>query len=526
MAPTIEHVFRILRSIKSHLEGLAVDLVPETLAPADAQRWIELLAAIERLAAGMRLLLARRVDTDGLFDGTGERSAADWLAKTTGRSTRDAQADLECSRRLKALPDSEDAVRNGELSDQQAKAVADGAAADPDAEEELLDTARKGSFGELARKAKAAKAAALGDDEARHAAAHRNRSLSTGVNELGEGWGRFNGPAPDLARLRAALGPHLDACFDAARREGRRERAEALAYDALMSLLGIHPAGAGHTAGAASTETTSRGRAASGSTAARSTGGSAPARSPRAAAGRQNDEPASASAPFERRHDDVPPTLFGEPGNDPVPTPAPSDVVDPDAHGAPLHRPGDGGEPPGAAASPSSSDPDPPAAGPAPVSVPRRTDAKLILRVDATALRRGHTEPGELCDIAGIGPVPVAALREFLPDAAIEAVITNGIDVFNVTSFSRRANARQQTALQLLNIGCSREGCNTTTHLQVDHRVDWHKIKITELANLDWLCPHDHHLKTHEGWQLEPGTGKRPMRPPGEQPWLDAAGAA
>ena len=105
-------------------------------------------------------------------------------------------------------------------------------------------------------------------------------------------------------------------------------------------------------------------------------------------------------------------------------------------------------------------------------------------------------------------------------------VITNGVDVFNVTHFGRRANARQQVVLDLLDIGCTREGCNATQHLQVDHRIDWHKIMITELANLDWLCPHDHDLKTHHGWQLEPGTGKRPMRPPGEQPWLDAAGAA
>lgn len=508
-------MFRILRSIKSHLEGLAADLVPETLAPADAQRWIELLAAIERLAAGMRLLLARRVDTDGLFDGTGERSAADWLAKTTGRSTRDAERDLECSRRLKALPDSEEAVRHGELSDQQAKAVADGATADPAAEDELLDTARKGSFGELARKAKARKAAALGDDEARHAAAHRNRALSTGVNEMGEGWGRFNGPASDLARLRAALGPHLDACFETARREGRRERTEALAYDALLSLLGIHPAGADRSVAEARAETTSRGRAANGSTGPRGTGSSAPARSSRAAAGRQDDAPASEARHPERRDDDVPPTLFGEP----EPTPTTTGLDDDRTHPTDdSTHPSDDG--PATGAPPSGTDPDPPPpAGPAPVSAPRRTDAKLILRVDATALRRGHTEPGELCDIVGIGPVPVAALQEFLPDAAIEVVVTNGVDAFNVTSLTRRANARQQTVLQLLNIGCSREGCNTTTHLQVDHRIDWAHIHVTELANLDWLCPHDHRLKTHHGWQLEPGTGKRPMHPPERQWW-------
>ncbi|MCB9373128.1 MAG: hypothetical protein H6518_10150 [Microthrixaceae bacterium] len=109
---------------------------------------------------------------------------------------------------------------------------------------------------------------------------------------------------------------------------------------------------------------------------------------------------------------------------------------------------------------------------------------RLILRVDAAALRRGHTEAGERCDVAGLGPVPLADLRRFLPQAAIDVVITNGVDVFNVTHLGRRTTARQQTVLDLLNIGCTRLGCNATEHLQVDHRVDWAHIHVTELANL------------------------------------------
>ena len=95
------------------------------------------------------------------------------------------------------------------------------------------------------------------------------------------------------------------------------------------------------------------------------------------------------------------------------------------------------------------------------------------------------------------------------------------MDVFNVTHLGRRATARQQVVLDLLNIGCTRRGCTATTHLQVDHRIDWAKVKVTELVNLDWLCAHCHRLKTYDGWQLEPGTGKRAMLPPGEQWWRD-----
>ena len=75
--------------------------------------------------------------------------------------------------------------------------------------------------------------------------------------------------------------------------------------------------------------------------------------------------------------------------------------------------------------------------------------------------------------------------------------------------------------MDLLNIGCTRLGCGATDKLQVDHRVEWSTINVTELVNLDWLCPHDHRLKTYDGWQLEPGTGKRTMHPPGQQWWQD-----
>ncbi len=206
-------MFRILRAIKAHLAALAKDFDPDTLTVAQAADAITLLAAIEKAAAGLRLLLARRIDNQSLWGESGERSAADWLARQTGQSPRDAARDLECSRRLRALPDASDAVRNGELSPDQAKAVADGAAADPSCEQELLDTARRGSLGELNRRAKARKAAALGDDDARARAAHHNRSFTTGTNTLGEGWGRFNGPAHLVARLNAQLKPFIVQAF-------------------------------------------------------------------------------------------------------------------------------------------------------------------------------------------------------------------------------------------------------------------------------------------------------------------------
>ena len=86
--------------------------------------------------------------------------------------------------------------------------------------------------------------------------------------------------------------------------------------------------------------------------------------------------------------------------------------------------------------------------------------------------------------------------------------------MFNVTHFGRRANARQEVVLDWFGGECSRRGCTATRHLQVDHRIDWAKIKITELRNLDWLCVSCHRLKTHQGWGLVEGERKRRMVPP------------
>ena len=50
--------------------------------------------------------------------------------------------------------------------------------------------------------------------------------------------------------------------------------------------------------------------------------------------------------------------------------------------------------------------------------------------------------------------------------------------------------------------------------MEFDHRTDWARVKVTELANLDLLCDHHHDLKTLEKWALVAGTGRRPMVPP------------
>jgi hypothetical protein len=142
--------------------------------------------------------------------------------------------------------------------------------------------------------------------------------------------------------------------------------------------------------------------------------------------------------------------------------------------------------------------------------------AKLLVRVDFDALLRGRPIDGEVCEIAGYGPVPVTAVREMLAagDAFLAALVTKGEQVVGVAHLGRRANALQASALEWINPTCAADGCTRAIRLEIDHRRPWATAKVTLTDLLDRLCEHDHDLKTRQGWALVEGSGKRPFVPP------------
>jgi hypothetical protein len=151
--------------------------------------------------------------------------------------------------------------------------------------------------------------------------------------------------------------------------------------------------------------------------------------------------------------------------------------------------------------------------------VPGGDNVKVIVRIDHTALVRGHTVAGETCEVAGLGPIPVAAVKDLMGDAFVAAVVTKGRDVINVAHLGRRPNAHQRTALEASGAGiaCTNICCNRTVAIQIDHRTPYADQPETKLANLDPLCSGNgscHDLKTHHGHQLESGTGRRRLLPP------------
>ena len=60
-----------------------------------------------------------------------------------------------------------------------------------------------------------------------------------------------------------------------------------------------------------------------------------------------------------------------------------------------------------------------------------------------------------MCEIPGLGPVPISRVREMLPDSSIRLVITDGIAVQNVTYLGRGPNAAQKIALMWSQPGCT-----------------------------------------------------------------------
>jgi hypothetical protein len=136
-----------------------------------------------------------------------------------------------------------------------------------------------------------------------------------------------------------------------------------------------------------------------------------------------------------------------------------------------------------------------------------------LLRIDLEALRRGRVHGDELCEIRGVGPVPVPVAQDLLGRAVLKLVITRGVDVVNVTHLGRGPTAAQKIALAWRNPTCTVEGC-WRTRVENDHREPWAQTKHTRLDELDPLCEFHHDLKTRLRWALARGTGKRPLVSP------------
>ena len=149
---------------------------------------------------------------------------------------------------------------------------------------------------------------------------------------------------------------------------------------------------------------------------------------------------------------------------------------------------------------------------------PRRKGPNAVVHVtvDYAALVRGRTEPGETCEIPGIGPIPVATARDLLNDAILRVLVLDGADIKAVCSAGRWIPSSVRTALEKRDPVCVVPGCECRYRLQIDHVHEFAKNGPTKLDNLARLCVTHHYLKTYKRWRLEGAPGDWRFVPPEE----------
>jgi hypothetical protein len=140
--------------------------------------------------------------------------------------------------------------------------------------------------------------------------------------------------------------------------------------------------------------------------------------------------------------------------------------------------------------------------------------AKVTALVDHASLVRGRAEADETCEIAGVGRVAVATVTAMMGDAFLAAVVTDGVDVYNVAHLGRQPTAHQRTAIEARDRHCVVPGCHMRTGLEIDHVDGWAATRRTKLSGLALLCHFHHHQKTYEGYRLEGEPGRWRWIPP------------
>jgi hypothetical protein len=196
----------------------------------------EELIAIENLAAGGKLRLLRKLDEAPMPFGPGVRSKEEEIARRSGSSVGKAREAMSTSKRLRDQAGTDEALRRGELSEEQAKTVSDGAGKDAEAERELLRTAKRKPLRDLKRKAAETKAKAQPDPAARREAIRRSRFCRRWTDAEGAGFLLLRHLPEATAEIESFLAPFTQAAFDAARKAGEHESHDAYRADGLLAM--------------------------------------------------------------------------------------------------------------------------------------------------------------------------------------------------------------------------------------------------------------------------------------------------
>jgi hypothetical protein len=123
-----------------------------------------------------------------------------------------------------------------------------------------------------------------------------------------------------------------------------------------------------------------------------------------------------------------------------------------------------------------------------------------------------------VCEIPGVGPVPVAHARHVLSHGLLELVLHDGKDVRTIVTRTRHVPEALKIAIQERDQHCKVRGCDATEHLERHHTDAFAEHGVTSYEVLGRLCPDHHHLVTHCGYSIEVhDDGTWSLHPPDEQ---------
>jgi uncharacterized protein DUF222 len=230
-------VFDLLPPLLDETKEIVASLQPALMTGVQAAAMVRDFAELERVASAGRLLLAHRVEETHAWEGTGHRSAAEWMAAQTGGSLGNAKEAFETSRNLFDQPTLDEAIRTGALSAEKAAAVSDAAKKKPETEDELVGKAKNSPLSKTRDECNRAKA--RGEDaEERAKRCHANRKAFLSRERDGMVTLNATGPVAEMAKLRAAFDKRTDQIFRARNRaKTGYEPRDRYAFDALIELI-------------------------------------------------------------------------------------------------------------------------------------------------------------------------------------------------------------------------------------------------------------------------------------------------
>ena len=224
-----------LAEIRKALCTYAAGFDPGAVSAADAERVVDVAAAIEAAAAALKALAATRAAEGSGWRDCGAKSPAESLARQVGLTPGEARQVLEVGRALGEAPELASAALEGRISPTQAEMIGRAVKADPQVAGRLVEGAGHLSVGELRDEIARARAAAS-DLEARYEGVRRRRRLRAWTDPEGVWHLNAVGPPDAGAQIMAAVDVRRDRQFRRCRAIGVREHPDLYAFDALHEL--------------------------------------------------------------------------------------------------------------------------------------------------------------------------------------------------------------------------------------------------------------------------------------------------